>query len=93
MVTRALRRRAGVHLARRLVIPVSTGYAAFAVAYGLAGAFPELVLGGVTTACVALAVYLLLNYAFNRAALLDAARRARALAGDLMPRMPRRAAA
>jgi len=90
---RALRRRAGVHLARYLVIPVATGYAAFAVADGLARAFPGLVLGGVTTACVALAVYLLLNFAFNRAALFDAGRRARALAGDLMPRMRRRAAA
>ncbi len=91
--TRALRRRAGVRLARFLVIPVAAGYAAFAIAYGLARTFPGLVLGGVTTACVALAAYLLLNYAFNRPALYDTARRGRALAGDLVPRVRRRAAA
>src|SRR6185437_1534498 len=38
--TRALRRRAGVHLAHRLIIPDATGCLAFAVAYGLARAFP-----------------------------------------------------
>ena len=82
-----------MRLAGFLVIPVATGYAAFAIAYGLARAFPGLVLGGITTACVALAAYLLLNYAFNRPALYDAARRGRALAGDLVPRVRRRAAA
>ncbi len=91
--TRALRRRAGVRLAHILLVPVAVGYGAFAIAYGLSRAFPDLVLGGVVTACVALAAYLLLSYAFNRAALYDAARRGRSLAGDLVPRVRRRATA
>jgi hypothetical protein len=91
--TRALRRRAGIRLARMLVTPVGVGYTAFAIGYGLSRAFPDLVLGGVTTACVALAAYLALSYAFNRDALFDAAHRGWALGGDLMPRLRRRATA
>ena len=76
---RALRMRAHVRVERFILVPVAVAVAAAVIAYALRPPFASGLARGITTAAVALAVYVALSLAFNRPDLLATVRRMRAL--------------
>ena len=62
-----------------IFVPVAAAFASALVAYALRPPLSSRLVDGITTAVVALAVYLALSLAFNRADLLATARRVRSL--------------
>ena len=77
--SRALRRRAHLALERIILVPVAAAFASAFVAYALRPPLTNLLVDGIVTATVALAAYLALSLAFNRADLLATVRRVRSL--------------
>jgi O-antigen/teichoic acid export membrane protein len=78
--SRALGRRAQLAVERVIVVPVAAAFASAFLAYALRPPLSNRLIDGITTAVVALAAYLVLNFAFNRGDLVALARRMRSLA-------------
>lgn len=76
---RVLRRRAQLAVDRAIGVPVAAALSSALLAYALRPPLSNRLIDGITTAAVALAIYLALNFAFNRADLLATARRLRSL--------------
>jgi O-antigen/teichoic acid export membrane protein len=71
--------RAGVAVSRMIMVPVAAAVAAALLAQAVQTPVASRLVPGITTATVALAAYLALSLAFNRADLLATARRVRSL--------------
>jgi O-antigen/teichoic acid export membrane protein len=71
--------RAGVAVSKMIMVPVGAAVASALVAYVVQTPLPSRLVPGIVTATVALAAYLALSFAFNRADLLATARRMRSL--------------
>jgi O-antigen/teichoic acid export membrane protein len=71
--------RAGVAVSRMIVVPVALAVASALLAYAVQTPLANRLVPGIITATVALAAYLALSLAFNRADLLATARRVRSL--------------
>lgn len=76
---RTLRRRAQVAVERFVLVPVAAAFASATLAYALRPPLSSRLACGVTTAAVALVVYLGLSLVFNRADLVATTRRMRSL--------------
>ena len=77
--SRALHRRAHLAVESIIVVPVAAAFASALLAYALRPPFTSRLVDGIATAAVALAAYLALSLAFNRADLLAMVRRVRSL--------------
>jgi O-antigen/teichoic acid export membrane protein len=75
---RALRR-AGVAVSRMIVVPVAVAVTSALLAYAVQTPLSSRLVPGIASATVALAAYLALSFAFNRADLVATARRVRSL--------------
>jgi O-antigen/teichoic acid export membrane protein len=78
LFSRALRR-AGVSVMRMIAVPVAAAAASALLALAVQTPLPSNLVLGLATATVALAAYIALSFAFNRADLLATARRVRSL--------------
>jgi PST family polysaccharide transporter len=77
--SRALRRRAHLAIERIILAPVAVAAGSVLIARVLQAPHSDRLVDGITTACVALAAYLALSVAFNRADLVATIRRVRSL--------------
>ncbi len=75
--SRALHRRAHLAIERSIVAPVAAAFASAVLGYALRPPFSNRLVDGIASAIVALAAYLALSFAFNRADLVSTARRLR----------------
>jgi O-antigen/teichoic acid export membrane protein len=71
--------RAGVAVSRMIAVPVTVAVASALLAFAVQTPMPSSLVPGIATATVALAAYLALSLAFNRADLVATARRVRSL--------------